>query len=51
MSGINFMGFNPLGLSFLGALNMHKGICLVSVLAMAIGMSDAFLPIDILKYI
>lgn len=51
MSGINFMGFNPLGLSFLGALNMHKGISLVSVLAMAIGMSDAFLPIDILKYI
>lgn len=51
MSGINFMGFNPLGIAFLSAINMYKGIGFISILALALGMSGAFLPIDILKYI
>ena len=51
ISGINFMGFNPLGIAFLCALNMYKGIGFISIVALALGMSGTFISIDILKYI
>lgn len=49
MSGINFFGFNPIGIAFFCALCMYKGIGVVSAVSMAVGMAGSFLPIDVLK--
>ena len=51
MAGINFMGFNPIGIAFLCALNMYRGIGMISAVALGLGMAGSFLPIDVLKYI
>lgn len=51
VSGINFSGFNPIGIAFFCALSMYRGMGMVSVVSMTIGMSGSFLPVTALKYI
>lgn len=51
LSGVNFMGFNPIGVSFFCSLSMYQGMGMISAVSMAIGMTESFLFVDALKYI
>ncbi len=51
LAGSSIYGYNPMGLAFFAALNMYRGMGMLSMAAMALGMANTFYPIEILKYV